>query len=266
MNETNEIQIIGVLSKGYGIMPKMIALDENLSIESKAIYSFLTSFSGVGQGVFPSIETILHYLKISKNRFYKYRQELLENGYITIKPRYDEKHKRKSNLYILNMEKLNPCIQNEYLENEYLENEYLENEDTNINNNNINNNNIINIKNNNDNNSGGDFTILKYAEERNFILSAIQMQLLLEEVVKYSLAEVKKALDISDDNGKHSYAYFKAVLEKRRSEGESNGDRNSRGSTSTTTKSSDGNKQYNIKIENTELTDEDRARAERELI
>ena len=256
MNETNEIQIIGVLSKGYGIMPKMIALDKNLSIESKAIYSFLTSFSGVGQGVFPSIETILHYLKISKNRFYKYRQELLENGYITIKPRYDEKHKRKSNLYILNMEKLNPCIQNEYLENEYLENE-----DTNINNNNIN-----NIKNNNDNNSGGDFTILKYAEERNFILSAIQMQLLLEEVVKYSLAEVKKALDISDDNGKHSYAYFKAVLEKRRSEGESNGDRNSRGSTSTTAKSSEGNKQYNVKIENTELTDEDRARAERELI
>ena len=30
MNETDEIQIIGVLSKGYGIMPKMIALDENL--------------------------------------------------------------------------------------------------------------------------------------------------------------------------------------------------------------------------------------------
>lgn len=255
MDETDEIQIIGVLSKGYGIMPKMIVLDKNLSIESKAIYSFLTSFSGAGQGVFPSVATILHYLKISENRFYKYRQELINNGYITIKPRYDNKHKRKSNLYILNMEKVNPYLQFEGLENEGLqieglENEGLENEGTNINNNNI-----INIKNNNDNNSGGDFTILKYAEERNFILSAIQMQLLLEEVVNYSLAEVKKALDISDDNGKHSYAYFKAVLEKRRSEGESNEDRNSTGSTRCSAKSFDGNK---LEGKGVELTEEER--------
>ena len=138
MEEKNEFQISGVMSKGYGIMPKMVALDQNLSIEAKAIYAFLTSFSGVGHGVFPSIETIIHYLKISENRFLKYRKELIENGYITIKKRYTE-GKRTSNLYILNME-ITPL----HLQNECIENECIGFEGTN--NNNINNNNINNNK------------------------------------------------------------------------------------------------------------------------
>ena len=116
MEDKNEFQISGVMSKGYGIMPKMVALDENLSIEAKAIYAFLTSFSGVGQGVFPSVETMTHYLKISENRFLKYRKELVNNGYITIQPRYTD-GKRTSNLYILNMDNTlhlqNECVGNE---------------------------------------------------------------------------------------------------------------------------------------------------------
>lgn len=252
MNKNNEIQIIGILSKGYGIMPKMVALDKNLSIESKAIYAFLTSFSGVGQGVFPSVETIINYLKISENRFYKYRKELIDNGYITVKPRYTN-NKRISNIYILNIEKT-VHLQNEGIGFEGVEFEGIENEGTN--NNNINNN---NINNNKDNNSGSDFNILKYAEQRNFILSAIQTQRLLEDVKEYSLAEVKKALDITDDNGKHSYSYFKAVLEKRRSEGVAKSDRNSRRSTRIDKKGFEGNKL--TEQQGVELTEEERRRA-----
>ena len=133
MSEQNEIQIVGVLSKGYGIMPKMVALDENLSIESKAIYAFLTSFSGVGQGVFPSVGTIIQYLKISEKRFYKYRKELIENGYITVNFRYVDR-KRISNIYILHMEKVVPSqIVSEQIVSEQIDGN---------NNNNINNNNI----------------------------------------------------------------------------------------------------------------------------
>jgi len=143
MSEQNEIQIVGVLSKGYGIMPKMVALDENLSIESKAIYAFLTSFSGVGQGVFPSVGTIIQYLKISEKRFYKYRKELIENGYITVNFRYVDR-KRISNIYILHMEKVVPSqIVSEQIVSEQIVSEQIDgNNNNNINNNNINNNNI----------------------------------------------------------------------------------------------------------------------------
>ena len=61
-----------------------------------------------------------------------------------------------------------------------------------------------------------DFNILNYAEERNFILSPIQIQKIQEDISIYSPEEVKKALDIADDNGKHTYSYVKGILEKRR--------------------------------------------------
>ena len=32
----------------------------------------------------------------------------------------------------------------------------------------------------------------------------------------YSLEEVKKAVEIADSNGKHTYSYVKGILEKRR--------------------------------------------------
>ena len=65
--------------------------------------------------------------------------------------------------------------------------------------------------------SCSDFNIFKYAELRNFILSPIQVQQLQEDIKMYSLEEVKKALDIADDNGKHTYSYVKGILQKRRS-------------------------------------------------
>jgi len=143
MSEKNEIQIIGVLSKGYGIMPKMVALDKNLSLEAKGIYSFLTSFSGVGQGVFPSVEIILNYLKISEKRYYKYRKELIQNGYITVKPRYCD-NKRISNLYILHMDKIVPSqIERVQIEGVQIESVQIDvSNNNNLNNNNLNNNNI----------------------------------------------------------------------------------------------------------------------------
>ncbi|WP_061342985.1 helix-turn-helix domain-containing protein [Clostridium botulinum] len=144
MGNKDEIQIIGVLSKGYGIMPKMVALDKDLAIEAKAIYAFLTSFAGVGQGAFPSVKTILHYLKISEKRYYKYRQQLIKSGYITVKPRYSG-NKRISNIYILNMNFVPSQI--ESVQNESVQNESVQFEGSN--NNNINNNNINNNKYNN---------------------------------------------------------------------------------------------------------------------
>lgn len=63
---------------------------------------------------------------------------------------------------------------------------------------------------------GSDFNIFTYAEMRNFIFSAMQIQQIQEDINIYSLGEVKKALDIADDNGKHSYSYVRGILQKRR--------------------------------------------------
>lgn len=86
----DKLQMQGVLEKGYGIIPKTLMLDETIAIESKAIYAYLASFAGGGQTAFPGIDKLLHNLKISEKRFYKYRKQLIEKGYITVKPRMKE--------------------------------------------------------------------------------------------------------------------------------------------------------------------------------
>ena len=64
--------------------------------------------------------------------------------------------------------------------------------------------------------SNSDFNILAYAEERNFILSPIQIQQIQEDINIYSLSEVKEALTIADNNGKRTYSYVRGILQKRR--------------------------------------------------
>ncbi len=62
-----------------------------------------------------------------------------------------------------------------------------------------------------------DFNIFKYLELRGFIgLSAIVIQQIQSDMELYSVAEVKNAIDIADDNGKHSYSYVRGILERRR--------------------------------------------------
>lgn len=66
-------------------------------------------------------------------------------------------------------------------------------------------------------NSDGDFNIFKYAQERGFVfLSPINIQNIQADIEIYTLEEVKKAIDIADENGVHKYSYVKAILERRR--------------------------------------------------
>ena len=121
-------------------MPKFIMKDKGLDIEAKGIYAYLVSYSGRGKSSFPSVSLMCEDLQISENRFYKYRKQLTENGYVTIK-KNRKNGKRDNNIYILN---LHP--QKQHLQNEGIENEGIEFEGTNNNssNNNNSNNNIIN--------------------------------------------------------------------------------------------------------------------------
>ncbi len=69
-----------------------------------------------------------------------------------------------------------------------------------------------------ENSNNENINIFKYLEQRGFIgLSAITIQNIQADIEMYSEAEVKAAIDISDNNGVHNYSYVKAILEKRKS-------------------------------------------------
>ena len=72
-----------VYQTGFGMLPKAVMQSPNLKIESKAIFAYLTTFAGNGDTAFPGRELICKDLGISKDRFYKYMNELKEKGYTT---------------------------------------------------------------------------------------------------------------------------------------------------------------------------------------
>ncbi|MBX5315986.1 DnaD domain protein [Staphylococcus caprae] len=57
--------------------------NNDLSIEAKAIYSYLTTYAGSKDIAFPSIKLICYELNISEKRFYKHRKELLDKNIIS---------------------------------------------------------------------------------------------------------------------------------------------------------------------------------------
>lgn len=140
MQKQNKLNVKGVMSEGYGIIPKKVMKDEDLTIDAKAIYAFMASFAGAGNTSFPSVKFITDKLGISRQRFNKHRKLLEDKGYITIKKERKSDGSWESNVYTL--ETL-PRLQNPTLDNLTLDNPTLDNVTTNnntINNNTINNN------------------------------------------------------------------------------------------------------------------------------
>ena len=106
MMSENKVVYEGVLSKGFGVMPKLVATDINLSIEAKAIYAYICSYAGNGESAFPKLNTMLYHLQISKTRFYKHFELLKDHGYIEVQRRRKlntetNKWSADSNLYII---------------------------------------------------------------------------------------------------------------------------------------------------------------------
>ena len=79
----------GIMSGGFGIAPRIVMRDHRLSIEAKAIYAYFQSFAGNRESAFPARDTILNELSISKTRYYKYLNQLIEYDYkMCIRDRY----------------------------------------------------------------------------------------------------------------------------------------------------------------------------------
>ena len=135
MQKQNKLNVKGVMSEGYGIIPKKVMKDEDLTIDAKAIYAFMASFAGAGNTSFPSVKFITDKLGISRQRFNKHRKLLEDKGYITIKKERTTDGSWGNNVYTL--ETL-PRLQNPTLDNLTLDNPTSGNVTTN--NNTINNN------------------------------------------------------------------------------------------------------------------------------
>ena len=141
---------------GYGLIPKRIMRDKNLTIQAKAIYSYLASFAGNTGRAFPSVSLMLGELGISRDTFYRYRNELEEAGAIeVVKERTEGQFAR--NIYFLHNAINPPCPKSSYTVNSTTVkpdtvSSYTVNQDT-ISNNLKSNNSISN--NNNSNSPGG---------------------------------------------------------------------------------------------------------------
>lgn len=135
MNE-NFIAVDGIFSDGYGFIPKKLMRDKRLTVESKAIYAYLSSFAGAGMTSYPSVSLMVVELGMSKDRFYKHRKLLLDLGYIQIEQRKGEENKFSKNIYVIKTKLPSPCFKD--TGNKDTGNEDTGNKDTNSNNSNSN--------------------------------------------------------------------------------------------------------------------------------
>ena len=94
------LRVEGVGAKGGGILPKYLMLDPDLTLEAKCIYTYFASLAGMGTTVFPGRDTIIEYLGINKDTYYKHFKMLIEQNYITTKQE-NSSNGFKKNVYTL---------------------------------------------------------------------------------------------------------------------------------------------------------------------
>lgn len=88
------------IENGYGTVTKAAMLDQNLTIEAKAIYAYLCSFAGGKDNAWPSVSRICYDLKISENRFHKHIKHLINNEYIKkTRQRWSDSKQFAGNIY-----------------------------------------------------------------------------------------------------------------------------------------------------------------------
>ncbi|MET3110697.1 hypothetical protein [Salinicoccus halitifaciens] len=69
----------------YGLIPKILMRGDRFSPEAKVIKSYLSSFTRNSSRAYFHLNMILDGMGISEKRFYKYRKESLDYGYINEK-------------------------------------------------------------------------------------------------------------------------------------------------------------------------------------
>ncbi|MDD4689046.1 MAG: helix-turn-helix domain-containing protein [Eubacteriales bacterium] len=97
----NKIELYGIFSCGYGIIPKKLMQDKQLNVYDKCILAYMLSFTGGGNVCFPSYKKIAEDLQISEPTISKSLKKLSMNGFIKIEKLYPEDKLKHNNKYIL---------------------------------------------------------------------------------------------------------------------------------------------------------------------
>ena len=87
-NFIDELKVEGVNFLGFGVIPKKVMLDQELTCEAKAIYAYFCSYAGSGNTAFPGYKKIISDLKINKDSYYKHLKLLVEQGFIKIEQKH----------------------------------------------------------------------------------------------------------------------------------------------------------------------------------
>ncbi|MEE0930714.1 MAG: helix-turn-helix domain-containing protein [Acutalibacteraceae bacterium] len=112
----------GIKSLGYGIIPKSVMTNPNLTAKAKGLMAYFYALAGNGTGAFPTKKVIQKQLGISNTAYYNALHQLVENNYLTITQRKSE-GKFEQNEYVITnftssqnkdtekVEKRTPCTQ-----------------------------------------------------------------------------------------------------------------------------------------------------------
>ena len=89
---------------GYGLVPRSVMRNPELSFQAKAIYSYLASFAGNTGRAFPSTSLMSKELDMSRDTLFKYLKELKEKKVITVERERTDKGTFDRNIYYLHNE------------------------------------------------------------------------------------------------------------------------------------------------------------------
>lgn len=84
MGERDKLRLEGIMSQGYGLIPKLVMTDPGLSVTAKAIYAYLCSLCGGGQTCFPSRGNITSVLNVNKDTYYVHFRQLQASGLVRV--------------------------------------------------------------------------------------------------------------------------------------------------------------------------------------
>lgn len=114
----DEFFCTGIYKDGYGIIPRVIMRNKNISLGAKAVYGYICSFAGAGGNAFPSLELICTELGMSEKKLYKCRKELIDHNLITVKKkRVGSKYSNNIYTLVINPSEIEPS-QNGHVQNE----------------------------------------------------------------------------------------------------------------------------------------------------
>lgn len=196
---------------GFGIIPKHIMKNTDVSLQAKGIYAYLCSYAGNKDTAFPSVKLITYELGVSKDTFYKYLSELQLKGYVEIEKERD-KGKFCHNVY-----RLLPCPKSSdtVLSDTVLPDTVFS--DTNINSSNINSINKNNTKTGGSSSELGELAKLyQQAIGQPNGMTATWLSEILEE---HGFEWCKESFIAADKSGVRTKAYVEGILNKWKTSG-----------------------------------------------